>query len=183
MQLISDHLLSTSAVFFHTYTQKEDTHFVFTFNCINHLICTYSALFSFYSGVMHWTLHPCCTASLKIHLTHNKGITSHKTVADIMFKHASLHWYLCMYKQPINTPRQACRSLSPLGAFLLFSRFSQSSALPSLSATKRGEVFQDLATWRKAITLINFISIQLRSLHTQIHGSIDTITLIPVPQI
>lgn len=112
MQLISDHLLSTSAVFFHTYTQKEDTHFVFTFNCINHLICTYSALFSFYSGVMHWTLHPCCTASLKIHLTHNKGITSHKTVSDIMFKHASLHWYLCMYKQPINTPRQACRSLS-----------------------------------------------------------------------
>lgn len=75
------------------------------------------------------------------------------------------------------------KPLSPLGAFLLFSGFSQSSALPSLSATKRGEVFQDLATWSKAITLINFISIQLRSLHTQIHGSIDTITLIPVPQI
>lgn len=46
--------------------------------------------------------------------------------------------------------------LSPLGAatFLLLSRFSQSLALPSLSAIKRGEVFQDLTTWSKAIMLI-----------------------------
>lgn len=106
IQLISDHPLLTSVVFFRAFTQNEDTHFVFTSNCINHLNCTYSALFSAYSGIMHRTSCPCCTASLKIHLTHNKGIICHKSLADMtMFKHVSLHWYWCMYKQRVNTQR------------------------------------------------------------------------------
>lgn len=124
VQLISDHPLSTSAVFFHAYTQNEDTHFVFNSNWVNHLNCAHSGLFSLYTGIIHWSSHPCCTDSLKTHLTHNKGITSHKTVADMtMFKHTSLHWHLCMHKHPTNTETQVCRIFSPhweLSPFLSF---------------------------------------------------------------
>lgn len=168
VQLISDHPLSTSAVFFHAYTQNEDTHFVFNSNWVNHLNCAHSGLFSLYTGIIHWSSDPCCTDSLKTHLTHKKGITPHKTVADMtMFKHTPLHWHLCIHKRPTNIEKQVCRIFSPhweLSPFLSF----QSSALPSFSAIKGGEVFQDLSTWSKAIMLINCISIQLRCLHTQI---------------
>lgn len=92
---------------------------------------------------------------------------------------------VCTNRQLTHRHTSMQNLLSPLGdvTFLLFSRFSQSSALPSLSAIKRGEVFQDLATWSKAIRLINCISIQLRCLCTQIHRSIHTITSILVPQV
>lgn len=134
---------------------------------------------------MHWTSHPCCTASLKIHLTHNITKALLPIKLWLTRRCLSMHHFtgicVCTNCQLIHRDTSMQKPLPPLGAvtFLLFSRFSQSSDLPSLSAIKRGEVFQDLATWSKAVTLINYFSIQLRSLCTQIHS----ITSIPVPQI
>lgn len=99
--------------------------------------------------------------------------------------HHFTHICICTNSQLIHTATSVQKPLPPLGtvAFLHFSRFSQSLSLPSHAAIKRGRVFQDLTTWREAIMLINYISIQLRSVPTQFYGSINTITSTPVPQI
>lgn len=148
---------------FRAYTQNEDIYFVFTSNCINHLNCIYSALFSLYSGVMHWTSHPCSTSSLKIHPTHKKALLPIKLW--LTWQCLSMHHFtgicVCTNSQLTYRDTSMQNLLSPLGAvtFLIFSRFSQSSPLPSLSAIKRGEVFQDLATWSKAIMQLLIASV------------------------
>lgn len=93
---------------------------------------------------MHWTSHPCCIARPKIHLTHNKGITFHKIVADMrIFKHASLHSHLRMYSQLIHKDTSVQKPLPPLGTvtFLRFSRSLQSSALSCHAAIKEVKCF------------------------------------------
>lgn len=91
---------------------------------------------------------------------------------------------VCTNSQLIHTDTSVQKPLPPLGpaTFLRFSRFSQSSALPSHAAIKRVKVFQDPSTWREAITLISYISIQLRSEGTQFYRSINTIISTPVPR-
>lgn len=87
--------------------------------------------------------------------------------------HHFTHVCVCTNSQLIHTDTSVQRPLSPLGTatFLHFSRFSQSSALPSHAAIKRGEIFQALTTWIAATTLTNYISIQLRSVCTQFYWS------------